>query len=61
MKMLTPGMRTWIDRGACLVLASGALLMVQPYWKAGFQSGFWITLVGIILVNISMRLRADPA
>lgn len=46
----------WLDRLAVLVLVVGVLCMVQPWWKPGFQVGFWLTLAGIVATNITARL-----
>ena len=51
----------WSDRAALTVLALGALLMIQPWWKSGFQVGFFVTLVGLILQTITGQwLRRCP-
>lgn len=49
----------WADRLAFGVLIGGVLLMVQPWWAAGFQVGFWVTLAAIVVVNITSRLVTD--
>lgn len=51
----------WLDRLAFSVLFSGVLLMVQPWWAAGFQVGFWVTLAAIGAVNVTARLVADES
>ena len=43
----------WSDRAALAVLALGALLMIQPWWKPGFQVGFFVTFAGLILQTIT--------
>ena len=52
-------LRRWSDRLAFATLISGVLLMVQPWWAAGFQVGFWVTLAAIVAVNITSRLVTD--
>ena len=51
----------WADRFAFALLVGGVLLLVQPWWKAGFQLGFWVTLGAIVLVNVTARLATDDA
>jgi hypothetical protein len=46
----------WLDRIAVALLVLGVLCMVQPWWKFGFQLGFWLTLAGIVATNITARL-----
>ena len=54
-------LRRWSDRLAFAMLIGGVLLMVQPWWAAGFQVGFWVTLAAIVAVNITARLVADES
>ena len=54
-------LRRWSDRLAFAMLIGGVLLMVQPWWAAGFQVGFWVTLAAIIAVNITVRLVVDES
>lgn len=54
-------LRRWSDRLAFATLFGGVLLMVQPWWAAGFQIGFWVTLAAIVAVNSASRLVADES
>jgi hypothetical protein len=49
----------WLDRIAVAMLVLGVIGMVQPWWKLGFQVGFWITLAGIVATNVTARLPQE--
>ena len=49
------------DCAALAVLAIGVVLMVQPWWKLGFQGGFFVTFVGIIAQMITGHVAAAAA
>ncbi len=47
------------DRLAFGVLIVGVLLMAQPWVKAGFLWGFWMTLMGIVATTWTSRVTGD--
>jgi|GEM_PF-723717 len=46
----------WADRGALLMLLSGAALLFQPWWQPGFFYGFWVLLVATPVQIITAHL-----
>jgi hypothetical protein len=43
---------------AMTVIAIGVVLMVQPWWKLGFQVGFFVTLIGIVAQIVTGHVAA---
>jgi hypothetical protein len=46
-----------LDHLSLFAIALGIAVMLQPWWLAGFQVGFFLTLAAIVLQVIFSHLR----
>ena len=46
----------WLDRIALAGITGGILLLVQPWWHAGFRVGFFATLAAAGLHIVTSHL-----
>ena len=46
----------WLDRVAMVSITGGILLLVQPWWQAGFRLGFFATIAATLLHIVTSHL-----
>jgi hypothetical protein len=45
-----------LDRFSLCAMGLGLALVLQPWWKSGFQLGFAVTGVGVVLQIVAAHL-----
>lgn len=50
-----------LDRLSLIGIGCGILLMVQPFWAAGLQVGFWWTIVTTLVQIVASHLLPTVA
>ena len=47
------------DRAAQLIMVSGAVMLLQPWWREGFRFGFFVAATGTILHLVTSHWRLE--
>ena len=45
-----------LDKFSLALMVSGIVLVLQPWWRSGFQLGFAVTGIGVVLQIIAAHL-----